>query len=75
MNDLFEAYVAAELSRASRGTDLSVQSQGGRSYCRLRTGVQGKLCFQTKPDLLIKRGAEGGRCGGHEVEAFVTGNR
>lgn len=58
MNDLFEAYVAAQLSRALRGTDLLVQSQGGRLYCLLEDGMQGKSRFQTKPDLLIKRGAE-----------------
>ena len=58
MNDLFEAYVAAQLSRSLRDTDLSVQSQGGRLYCLLEDGVQGKSRFQTKPDLLIKRGAE-----------------
>lgn len=58
MNDLFEAYVAAQLSRALRGTDLSVQSQGGRLYCLLEDGTEGKSRFQTKPDLLIKRGAK-----------------
>lgn len=58
MNDLFEAYVAAQLSRALRETDLSVQSQGGRLHCLLEDGVNGKSRFQTKPDLLIKRGRE-----------------
>ena len=53
MNDLFEKYVAAQISRALRGTDLSVQPQGGGECCLLEDG---KKRFQTKPDLLIKQG-------------------
>ena len=57
MNDLFEAYVAALATRLVRGTALSVHTQAGRLFC-LTDEVAGRSSFQTKPDLLIKRGGE-----------------
>nr|WP_272917380.1 restriction endonuclease [Alteraurantiacibacter buctensis] len=57
MNDLFEAYVAALAARVLRGTGLSVHSQGGRLFC-LTEEDGGRPRFQTRPDLLIKRGSE-----------------
>jgi len=56
MNVLFEEYVARMLKRGLAGTDLRVVSQGGRLYC-LQTEDQRGL-FQTRPDILIKRGDE-----------------
>lgn len=56
MNDLFEAYVAAQTARALRGTGLTVQSQGGGLYCLLEDGEAGRARFQTRPDLLIRQG-------------------
>ncbi|WP_268920556.1 5-methylcytosine restriction system specificity protein McrC [Sandaracinobacter neustonicus] len=54
MNMLFEEYIARSLKRALAGTDLRVISQGGRLYC-LET-VDRRQVFQTRPDILIKRG-------------------
>lgn len=56
MNVLFEEYVARMLKRGLAGTELRVVSQGGRLYC-LQTEDQRGL-FQTRPDILIKRGNE-----------------
>jgi 5-methylcytosine-specific restriction enzyme subunit McrC len=56
MNMLFEEYVARMLRRALAGTELRVVSQGGRLYC-LETDDRRGL-FQTRPDILIKRGGE-----------------
>lgn len=56
MNVLFEEYVARMLKRGLAGSDLRVVSQGGRLYC-LQTEDQRGL-FQTRPDILIKRGNE-----------------
>lgn len=57
MNDLFEAYVAALSARVLRGTSLSVHSQSGRLFC-LTDEAGGRPHFQTRPDLLIRRGRE-----------------
>jgi 5-methylcytosine-specific restriction enzyme subunit McrC len=54
MNMLFEEYIARMLKRALADTDLRVVSQGGRLYC-LET-VDQRQVFQTRPDILIKRG-------------------
>lgn len=54
MNTLFEEYVARMLKRALADTDVRVVSQGGRLYC-LETEDQRQV-FQTRPDILIKRG-------------------
>lgn len=55
MNDLFEAYIAALARRALRNSDLTVHSQGGLRYCLMEDGEDGRKCFQTTPDILIKR--------------------
>lgn len=54
MNTLFEEYVTRMLYRALRDSDLKVVSQGGRLYC-LENEAK-KPLFQTRPDILIKRG-------------------
>ncbi|MEA1071737.1 McrC family protein [Sphingomonas sp. LY160] len=54
MNTLFEEYVARMLKRALADTDVCVVSQGGRLFC-LETADQRQV-FQTRPDILIKRG-------------------
>lgn len=56
MNTLFEEYVSRMLKRALLDTDLRVVSRGGRLYC-LETDDRRGL-FQTRPDILIKRGDE-----------------
>ncbi len=58
MNELFEAYVAALLVKALRGSGLTVDAQGGRLFCLIEEGEGGGKLFQTKPDLQIKRGSE-----------------
>lgn len=57
MNKLFEAYIAALARRALRGSDLTVHTQGGLLNCLVEEGG-GDERFQTKPDILIKRGAD-----------------
>ena len=54
MNVLFEEYVARMIARALAGTGRHVVTQGGRLFC-LQTREH-KSLFQTKPDILIKRG-------------------
>ena len=54
MNILFEEYVARMLKRALADTDLRVVSQGGRLYCL--EAADKRQVFQTRPDILIKRG-------------------
>ena len=58
MNDLFEAYVAALLKKVVRGTELTVETQGGRLFCLIEQGEGGVRRFQTRPDLLVKRGKQ-----------------
>ncbi|WP_323992665.1 McrC family protein [Nguyenibacter sp. L1] len=58
MNDLFEAYIAALAKRALRGTEWTVHTQGGGLFCLIEEGEGGKQRFQTKPDLLIKKGCD-----------------
>lgn len=57
MNTLFEEYVGRMLRRALAGSGLSVHLQGGRLYC-LEAADGGRRTFQTRPDIVIKRGAE-----------------
>lgn len=57
MNTLFEQYVGRMLRRALAGSDLTVHLQGGRLFC-LESFDSGRGLFQTKPDVLIKRGGE-----------------
>jgi len=54
MNRLFEGYVAQLLRDALVGTDLRATTQGGRLFCLQH---EGSGLFQTRPDILIKRGA------------------
>lgn len=57
MNTLFEEYVGRLVARAMAGTEYSVTLQGGREYC-LTAQDSGRHVFQTKPDILIRRGSE-----------------
>lgn len=57
MNTLFEEYIGRMLRRALAGSGLSVHLQGGRLYC-LEATDDGRRSFQTRPDILVKRGAE-----------------
>lgn len=57
MNTLFEEYVGRMLRRALTGSGLSVHLQGGRLYC-LEAADDGRRTFQTRPDILVRRGAE-----------------
>lgn len=54
MNTLFEQYVARKLALAVAKDGVQVVSQGGRLFC-LETDDNRGL-FQTRPDILIKRG-------------------
>lgn len=57
MNDLFEAYVAAQLRRTLAGSGLKVIEQGGLRYC-LGEWRDNENCraylFQTKPDIILR---------------------
>ncbi len=55
MNTLFEEYVGQLVKRALRGSDMTVHLQGGGLYC-LESLSDGRRTFQTRPDILIKRG-------------------
>ncbi|MGP9819337.1 McrC family protein [Salinarimonas sp. NSM] len=55
MNALFEAYIARVLARALRQDGLTVVAQGGRRYC-LTDLATGSQAFQTRPDLIVRRG-------------------
>lgn len=57
MNTLFEEYVGRLVTRALAGTEYRVSLQGGRAYC-LTAQEDGRLVFQTKPDILIWRGGQ-----------------
>jgi 5-methylcytosine-specific restriction enzyme subunit McrC len=57
MNTLFEQYIGRMMRKALAETGLSVHLQGGRMFC-LEAVDDGRRIFQTKPDILIKRGAE-----------------
>lgn len=57
MNTLFEQYVGRMMRRALTGSGLSVRLQGGRLFC-LEAVEDGRRLFQTKPDILIKRGSQ-----------------
>ena len=55
MNALFEEYVGRLIARALAGTALTVSLQGGRLFC-LSAQDNERGLFQTKPDILIRRG-------------------
>ena len=61
MNDLFEAYVAAQLRRALADSGLDVVTQGGLRYC-LGPWREGEdtvgTSFSTRPDILVRRGGK-----------------
>ncbi|QQR40678.1 McrC family protein [Devosia rhizoryzae] len=57
MNDLFEAYIAAQLRRALVGTGMNVTAQGGLRYClgEWHAGQESRgTHFQTKPDIIVR---------------------
>lgn len=56
MNELFETYVSRILRRSLAGRGLRVVSQGGLLYCLTHRNAGG--LFQTKPDILIKKGGQ-----------------
>jgi 5-methylcytosine-specific restriction enzyme subunit McrC len=58
MNDLFETYIGALAKRALRSTKWTVHTQGGGLFCLIEEGEGGRQRFQTKPDLLIKKGRD-----------------
>jgi len=55
MNALFEEYVGRLIVCALAGTGLTVSLQGGRLFC-LNAQDSERGLFQTKPDILIRRG-------------------
>jgi 5-methylcytosine-specific restriction enzyme subunit McrC len=55
MNTLFEEYVGRLVVPALIGTDMTVSLQGGLKYC-LTEEITERTLFQTKPDILIRRG-------------------
>jgi len=56
MNALFEEYVGRLIARTLAGTGLTVSLQGGRVFC-LSAQDNERGLFQTKPDILIRRGS------------------
>ena len=58
MNDLFEAYVAAQLRRATASLGLEVVAQGGLGNCLGRWDPD-TICagdvFRTRPDLILRK--------------------
>jgi 5-methylcytosine-specific restriction enzyme subunit McrC len=61
MNDLFEAAVVTLLSRALAGKKVEIVAQGGLRYCLgdfAEGGPSEGRHFQTRPDILLKRGGE-----------------
>lgn len=57
MNTLFEEYVGRLIARKMTGEEYLVSLQGGREYC-LTAQDSGRQLFQTKPDILIRRGGQ-----------------
>lgn len=56
MNALFEDYIGRLVQRALAGTEFRASLQGGLKYCL--TARDGRGLFQTRPDILIRRGGE-----------------
>lgn len=54
MNDLFEAYIGVLTRRSLYPTGLTVETQGGRLFCLIEEGDQGRRRFQTRPDIIIR---------------------
>lgn len=57
MNALFESYVGQLVRKSLRGTGLKALLQGGKLHC-LTEQETGRKLFQTRPDILIKRGSK-----------------
>ena len=57
MSTLFEEYMGRLVRRAVGGLGLQASLQGGRLYCLTETETKRGL-FQTRPDILIRRGKE-----------------
>ena len=58
MNVLFEGYIAALTRRSLRPAGLIVETQGGRLFCLIEEGDQGRRRFQTRPDIIVRRDRE-----------------
>ena len=58
MHKLFEQYVERLLKRAVAGTELTVHGQSGLRFCLQDTEAPHAPRFQTRPDILVKRGTE-----------------
>lgn len=56
MNMLFEEYIGRLAVRAVAGTQYRVRLQGGRRHCLISDDPEGRMLFQTKPDILILDG-------------------
>ncbi|MBE7728247.1 McrC family protein [Komagataeibacter sp. FXV3] len=54
MNDLFEAYIAVLMQRSLRPAGFTVETQGGRLFCLIEEGDQGRRRFQTRPDIIVR---------------------
>lgn len=54
MNELFEAYIAVLLRRTLRPSGLTVETQGGRLFCLIEQGADGRRRFQTRPDIIVR---------------------
>lgn len=54
MNVLFEGYIAALTRRSLRPAGLIVETQGGRLFCLIEEGDQGRRRFQTRPDIIVR---------------------
>ena len=57
MNKLFEEYIGRLMERAASGTGYQVSLQGGRKDCLFEVETDLSF-FQTKPDILIRRGGD-----------------
>lgn len=55
MNALFEEYIGRLVAKALAGSEFHVTLQGGRLFC-LTSLDEERGAFQTRPDILIKRG-------------------
>jgi 5-methylcytosine-specific restriction enzyme subunit McrC len=54
MNVLFERYIAVLTRRSLRPAGLIVEAQGGRLFCLIEEGDQGRERFQTQPDIIVR---------------------
>lgn len=57
MHDLFERYVGTLMSKELSTNGYQVSLQGGRRYCLAEVQTRREL-FQTKPDIVIRRGGD-----------------